>query len=82
MEGKTGIITWGDKTTSKVIVKKIQYYSYIPNDYWLDYAEDETHRPLIHPDYGKVDEIIAPILLPEELFYRVFESNDKKTTLL
>lgn len=83
MKGKTGIITWGDKSTSKVIVKEVETHSWVPTDYWLDYADGESNKPIIHPDYGIKEIIKAPILLPEALFFRVFKADiteeDKQT---
>lgn len=83
MRGKTGTITWGDKSTSKVIVKEVETYSWLPTDYWLDYSPDETNKPVIHPDWGVKKIIKAPILLPEALFFRMFKADlteeDKQT---
>jgi hypothetical protein len=72
MKLNTGTIKWGDGTTSRVVIKKVETYSWLPSDYWIDYAEGETHKPLVHPDFGTKPEIKAPILLPEEIFFRVF----------
>jgi hypothetical protein len=72
MEGKTGTIKWGDNTSSRVVVKEIESYSWLPSDYWLEYQEEETHRPVIHPDYGVSKIIKAPIILPSDLFFRLF----------
>ena len=71
--GDLGIITWGDKTTSKVKIVGIETYSLMPTDFWLEYMDTEQNRPLIHPDYGKEDIIKAPILLPEGLMDLVYQ---------
>jgi len=75
MIGKTGTITWSNKSTSKVILKEIQTYFCLPSSYWLDYLPEETNKPVIHPDWGVKEIIKAPILLPEELFFRVFKAD-------
>jgi len=79
---KTGIITWSDKTISKVFIKEVEVYSHLPANYWLDYVDGEVHRPIIHPEWGIKDYIKSPILLPEALFFRVFTADiteqDKK----
>ena len=71
--GQRGIIKWTDGTTSKVIISHIEVYSWLPADYWLEYDDSETNRPLNHPDYGVNPIIKSPILLPEGLFYRFFQ---------
>lgn len=68
MEGKTGILTFGDNTLAKIKVVKKQTYSSMPNDYWLEYQEGETNRQIVHPDYGNSPHIISEILLPEFIF--------------
>lgn len=65
--GQTGTITWGNGTTSKVIISHIDTYSCLPTDYWLSYAEGETNRPIVHPDFGKLDLIKTELVLPEGL---------------
>ena len=83
MKGKTGIIDWGEGKTSKVVIKEVDTYSYLPTDYWLDYLPGETHKPLVHPDYGHKSIIKAPILLPEGILVRVFTadvSEEEKST--
>ena len=67
-----GIITFRDNTTSKVILVEIEKYSSMPNDYWFEYEEQETNRPLIHPDIKK-PHIKSSILLPEGMVSMVFK---------
>jgi len=72
-ENDTGVIKFGDGTSSKVYVVAIDNYrSGLPTDYWFEYQEEETHRPIIHPDLGKSDTIKSSIVLPEVLVYMVF----------
>lgn len=73
--GTTGIITDADGLTSKVTIVGKETYSMFPTDYWLEYDSDETHRPIIHPEFGKNPMIKAPILLPELLLFKVFTPN-------
>lgn len=68
MEGKTGILTFGDGTTAKIEVVKKQTYNTMPSDYWLKYAEGETNKQIIHSDYGKKEGIESEILLPSFIF--------------
>ena len=71
--GSIGTLTWGDGTISKVEIVDIHYGSY-NKDYWLKYLEEETHRPLIHPDYNKNKNYIkSEILLPELIFKKSFK---------
>lgn len=72
MKLNTGTIRWADGTTSRVVIKEVVTYSWLPADYWIDYEPGESHRPLVHPDWGTKEGIKAPILLPEELFFRSF----------
>ena len=73
--GVKGTIEFKDGTKSRVILKDIDTYpaSGMPPDYWFGYQEDETHRPVVHPDFGKKDFIKSEILLPELFAFRVFE---------
>jgi hypothetical protein len=72
MEGKIGTINWSDGTSSRVLVKEVETYSCLPTDYWLEYLHEETHRPIIHPDYEINPIIKSQLLLPEGIFFRVF----------
>lgn len=45
---QTGIITFGDKTTSRVRISRIQTYRSLPSDIIFSYLDEETHRPLIN----------------------------------
>ena len=69
----TGVITF-DSSSSKVKLVDIDTYpaSGMRSDYWFEYLDDETNRPLVHPDFGKDDMIKSSILLPEGLVYKVF----------
>jgi len=49
-EGDTGIITFGNGSTARVRITKVSTYSFMPTDYILTYEDDETNRPLVHPD--------------------------------
>ena len=75
-KGQTGTITWGDGKTSKVEVVDVESYSVMPTDYWFKYRDEETYRPLIHPDFGKEDYIKSEILLPEGLVDLVFTKDE------
>lgn len=77
--GKTGVLSFGDGSKSRVKLVEIEYSKsgMFPTDYWLEYAEDETHRPLVHPDFGKNDIIKTEILLPEFLFQQVFTLDEE-----
>lgn len=74
--GDTGIITFGDETTSRVVISKIHTYpaTGMPADIVLTYLDDETHRPLVHPDF--IEHIdgrkVESFPLPEEIFEQVF----------
>lgn len=62
--GDLGTITFGDNSTARVkFVKECRVLGY-----WLKYTDEETHRPLSHPDFGKEPSIISEILLPPFLF--------------
>lgn len=78
--GQKGTITWSDGKTSRVILKDIESYSWLPTDYWLDYDESETHRPLVHPDFGVSKLIKSPILLPSALLFRVFKADEDESS--
>lgn len=64
----TGIITFGVGDTSKVKVVDVQTYpsTGLPTDYWFWYLDDETNRPLVHPDFDE------KFPLPEGLMEMVF----------
>lgn len=64
-KGDTGILTFGNNSTSKVKCIEVDNYSSLPKDYWFEYEEDENNRPLVHPEFGKSDLIKSSILLPE-----------------
>lgn len=68
MKGRTGVITFGDGSTSKIKVVDVETYTYLPTDYWLEYAEGETNKPLVHPDYGTSPLIKSELLIPEMIF--------------
>jgi len=72
--GDTGVITFGNGTTARVRISKIQTYSYLPTDYILTYEDGETNRPLIHPDFVEYEENkkIESFPLPEGLLEQVF----------
>lgn len=72
-KGATGTITFGDNSTAKVKLVERQTYpaSGMPTDYWLEYAEGETNKKLVHPDFGTSSLIKSEILLPEFLFEQV-----------
>ena len=72
--GDTGIITFGNGTTSRVKIVKVQTYGSMPSDYFLEYEKGETNRPLSHPDFVRYDEgeKIDVFPLPEGLLERVF----------
>lgn len=65
--GDKGIITFGDETTSKVEVTKIQTYpiSGMPPDVFFTYQEGEFHQPIKHPILGL---LVLPIGLAEKVF--------------
>lgn len=65
MEFKTGI--------SRVFIAKIQTYpaSGMPSDYFFDYEENETNRPLIHPEFG------TPFPIPEGLVSTLFTPTEE-----
>ena len=71
--GDLGTITFGDNSTARVkfIEEKTYPATGMPSDYWLEYAEGETNRKLVHPDFGTKDFIKSEILLPEFLFHKV-----------
>lgn len=71
---QTGTLSFGEKGSSKVRIVEIEpsRSGIFPTDYWFEYLEEETNRPLIHPDFGKSDIIKSEILLPEGLVKMVF----------
>ena len=71
--GEIGIIKWGDGKESKVRIIDIESYSFMPTDYWLEYLESESYRPLVHPDLGISEDIKSSILLPEGLMNMVYK---------
>jgi hypothetical protein len=74
--GDTGVITFGNGTTSRVRISKIHNYSFMPTDYVMTYMNDETNRPLIHPDFvtyndgDKIDSFPLPEGLLEQVFIK------------
>lgn len=68
--GSTGTLNFADGTSAKIkfVAKDTYPSSGMPSDYWLAYAEDETNRQVVHPDFGKSPVIKSEILLPEMLF--------------
>lgn len=72
--GDTGVITFGNGTTSRVRISKIHTYSSMPTDYVLTYEDDETNRPLVHPDFVVYEDNkkIDSFPLPEGLLVQVF----------
>ena len=77
--GQTGRINFGNKGTSRVRIVEIEKSKsgMFPTDYWLTYAEDETNRPLVHPNFGQNPIIKSEILLPEGLFKQVFTPDEE-----
>jgi hypothetical protein len=69
--GDTGVITFSEDSKAKVqVVDKTTYPSTgLPPNYWFWYLDDETNRPLVHPDYED------KFPLPEGLVNRVFTKN-------
>jgi hypothetical protein len=67
-QGDTGVITFGDNTTAKVKVEKVQDYpsAGLPSDYFFSYQEGETNRQIVHPDIKDM------FPLPEFLVEKVF----------
>jgi hypothetical protein len=76
-ENQTGIITFGDKTTSKVIISKIITCSSsgMPNDIVFKYQDNETHRPLTNPVLVKLGHEEGTFNLPEGLADMVFKAD-------
>jgi hypothetical protein len=70
-KGDRGIMTWKDDTTSKVFISEVKTYpsSGMPNDYFFEYDENETHRPLKHPTFGE------KFPLPEAIAEMVFKKD-------
>lgn len=69
-----GTLLFGDNTTARVKVVKIDTYSYMPDDYWFSYLEEETNRQLNHPDFP--DMFPLPIGLVELVFKKDDEEKD------
>jgi len=71
--GDLGTLTFGDNSTARVEFVSKQTYpaTGMPSDYWLKYAEGETNRKLVHPDFGTSPLIESEILLPDFLFDKV-----------
>lgn len=67
-KGDTGTITFGNGTTSKVVITSVQTYpsSGMPADIFFTYQESETNRPLKHPDFG--DSFPLPEGLADQVF--------------
>ena len=67
-EGDTGIITFGDGTTAKVKLEKIQKYpsSGMPNDYFFTYQKGEVNKQIKHPEFG--EEFPLPEFLVQQVF--------------
>lgn len=71
MEKNTsGIITYGDNKTSRVVLTDIINHpaSGMPSDYVFKYAENETYKPLINSVCG------GDFILPNTLAELVFKS--------
>lgn len=74
--GDTGIIEFGNGTTSRVRITKIYTYpsTGMPTDIVLTYEDDETNRPLVHPNFVQNEDgkKIESFPLPEDIFEQVF----------
>lgn len=69
--GDVGYLNWADGSKSKVKIMDIVYSQiFVNEEYWLDYDEKETNRPLIHELYGT--ELKYPILLWRTLLDKHF----------
>jgi hypothetical protein len=78
IKGQTGTLNWGKNETSRVIIVDIDTYSSLPSDVWMEYLDDETHRPLIHPDFGKSPMVKGSILLPEAVVDMVLTPDNER----
>lgn len=74
---QTGTITFGDKTTSKVVITSVVTYpaSGMPNDIVFKYQENETHRPLTNPALIQLGHEEGTFNLPEGLADMVFKAD-------
>ena len=77
-KGQTGTLNWGKNETSRVKIVDIDTYSSLPSDVWMEYLDDETHRPLVHPEFGASPIIKASILLPAAVVDMVFTPDDER----
>jgi hypothetical protein len=70
-KGDTGVITFGDKSTAKVVVENVRTYpsTGMPADVFFKYQEGETNKKLTHPDFGE------RFPLPEEIIALVFKKD-------
>lgn len=64
----TGTLKFGDGTTARVEIVKIDTYTYLPTDYWFKYLDGETNQQLKHDiekdrfplPYGLVVQVYKP----------------------
>lgn len=70
-----GVVTFGDKTTSRVKIIHIDTYpaSGMPNDLVFQYLEEETHRPLVNHVLEQFGHPKGSFNLPEGLADMVFK---------
>ena len=67
----TGTLKFGDNSTARVEIVKIETYKYLPTDYWFRYVDGETNRQLNHDidkekfplPYGLVIQVYTPDLM-------------------
>lgn len=69
MEKICGELHFKDETTAQIELKKVQGSKEDPKSwiYWFDYANGEKNKQLIHPEYGKNDEVLTPIPLTHKM---------------
>ena len=64
----TGTLKFGDNSTARVEIVKIETYKYLPTDYWFKYVDGETNRQLSYDidkekfplPYGLVIQVYTP----------------------
>ncbi len=75
-------IQFDNGTTSKIICIDIDKSSYLEDDYWFNYCDDETNRPLIHPDLGKKPMIKGHLCFTEPMLLKIIKEDESTLSKL